>query len=97
VGHHIKDWINNPEAVLREAIPKCLYTGLLRLEITFYRSEYRQTITEPEINREMATLKRVLVPEQLFYNPIANQWNILCGAVNANIVLFWIEIMVWRL
>ena len=87
VGHHIKDWVNNPEIVLQEAIPKCLETGLLRLEITFYRTLEHQTITEEEIHKEMQTLRSVLVPEQLHYNSISNQWNLLCDNVNANLVL----------
>ena len=87
IGHHIKDWINNPEKVLQEAIPKSLETGLLRLEITFYRNEELQTLTEKEIKREMATLRDVLVPEQIYHNPINEQWNLLCDKVKNNLVI----------
>ena len=87
IGHHIKDWVNNPETVLQEAISSCLDTGLLRLEITFYRTPEQQTITDKEINGEMETLRSVLVPEQLYYNSISNQWNLLCDMVNSNLVI----------
>ncbi|KAK8886218.1 hypothetical protein M9Y10_041677 [Tritrichomonas musculus] len=36
VGNHYSDWIDNPEQILKESISKCVETGLLRLEITFY-------------------------------------------------------------
>jgi hypothetical protein len=41
IGHHIKDWINNPEKELQQASPASIPYGLLRLKITFYRKEYK--------------------------------------------------------
>ena len=46
VGSHIGDYISNPNDKLKKAIMLAKDTGLLRLEVTFYRHSKREKLTK---------------------------------------------------
>jgi hypothetical protein len=87
MGNHIADWCNNPEPVLKQAIDKSLDTGLLRLEITFYRDVYNSTLTRDYINEKMEYLRQLVTPELLYHNPITTQWQLLLQTISYNLLL----------
>jgi hypothetical protein len=91
VGSHIIDWCNNPEEVLKQSISKSLDTGLLRLEITFYRNNTEEQlaifVTEEHIKEQMEWLKQQITPEQIYYNPISTQWTLLAQNINYNMCI----------
>jgi hypothetical protein len=74
VGSHVADWVNNPEKELYYAIPKSLETGLLRLEITFYRNNTRKQLDPGFIESQMDYLEQLIPQHLLFHNPIAKQY-----------------------
>lgn len=74
VGKHYADWMDYPEDILKESISKATDTGLLRLEITFYIEN--QVITADYIEEHLNYLSNLLPKELLYYNSIANQWQI---------------------
>jgi hypothetical protein len=65
VGNHFMDQCNNPEKELKEAIRKSLESGLLRLEITFYRLNTTELLTEKFIKEHMDFLTKCIPPELL--------------------------------
>jgi hypothetical protein len=85
VGSHIAHWCNNPEKELKEAIVNSLSTGLLRLEITFYRKGERQHLTQDFVEEQMDFLEGLIPPDLLHYNPISNQYALLLERVHSNI------------
>jgi hypothetical protein len=87
VGNHFADWCNNPEPELKEAIKKSLDTGLLRLEITFYRYNVDGILTQDYIEEQMDYLETIIPPTLLFYNPISTQWKLLLNKVKFNLVI----------
>jgi hypothetical protein len=67
IGSHIADWCNNPEKELKEAIPKSLDTGLLRLETIFYRLGTSELLTSDFIEEQMEFLKQSIPPHTLYF------------------------------
>jgi hypothetical protein len=91
VGNHFYHWTNNPEMELKKAINNCLDTGILRLEITFYRLGTSQTLPQDFIEKHMEYLSECIPPNLLYYNPISTQWNLLLEHVSYNLCLVDIE------
>ena len=67
VGSHLGDYISNPNDKLKEAITLAQDTGILRLEITFYRHSTNEEITKNFIHAHMNYLKELL-PSELIYH-----------------------------
>jgi hypothetical protein len=87
VGNYYADWCDNPEKELKKAIASSLETGILRLEITFYRLGTNALLTKSFIEQEIHYLANLIPPDLLFYNPIATQWNHLLNNVHYNLCL----------
>jgi hypothetical protein len=87
VGNHFMDWCNNPEKELNKAIKESLETGLLRLEITFYRYNTTELLTREFVEDRMEFLEQCIPPDLLYYNPIAKQWELLLQKVSSNICI----------
>jgi hypothetical protein len=87
IGSHIADWCNNPEKELKEAISKSLDTGLLRLEITFYRLGTDKLLINDFIQEQMDFLKNAIPPHLLYYNSIPAQYSLLLEHVQNNICI----------
>ena len=85
VGNHYANWINCPEHILRDTIPKATETGLLRLETTFYIRD--TALTEQYIQQRMQYLEQLLPPHLIYYNPIQTQWNLLLSCVLYNMLV----------
>ena len=88
VGSHIGDYISNPNKNLKNAIIKAKDTGLLRLEITFYRHTTNQPLTKDFINTHMNYLKDILPNELIYHNSISNQFNLVCNNIVHNICIY---------
>ena len=86
VGNHMLDWISNPEQVLKESISKCLDTGLLRLEITFYM-EGIQVMEERYIEKHMDWLQKLIPPSLIYHQPISKQWELYASTITSNLCL----------
>ncbi|KAK8836650.1 hypothetical protein M9Y10_037586 [Tritrichomonas musculus] len=93
IGSHINDWINNPEPILRDSIEKSLETGLLRLEFTcyVYSEEVVNKLTKEDVIEEMEYLHNLMSPELIYYNPIQNQFNLLCDNILYNICIIDVD------
>ena len=95
VGSHINDWCNNPELELNRAINNSLETGILRLEITFYRYDTDKPLTKEFVTEQMDYLENLVSgernPEVIYYNSIENQFNNLCDNILYNICLLDID------
>ena len=63
VGSHIGDYISNPNDNLKNAIIRAKDTGILRLEITFYRHNTRGILTKDFIYTHMNYLKELIPSE----------------------------------
>jgi hypothetical protein len=88
VGNYLANWCNNPEKELAFPIPKSLNTGLLRLEITFYRQDLNDIpLTRDFIEESTDYLKSCIPPNLLYYNPIQTQWDVLLDKFHNNICL----------
>jgi hypothetical protein len=87
VGNHYADWCDNPEKELKKAIEASLETGILRLEITFYRLGTRALLTKSFVEEHLNYLANLIPPELLFHNPIATQWDLLLQNVHYNTCL----------
>ncbi|KAK8837707.1 hypothetical protein M9Y10_036247 [Tritrichomonas musculus] len=85
VGNHYSDWIDNPEQILKQSISKCVETGLLRLEITFYIQNC--AVTQDYINKHLDYLTNLLPPNLLYYNSIPNQWKLIQSAIKYNLLI----------
>ena len=66
VGSHIGDYISNPNDILKKAIMLGKDTGILRLEIVFYRHSTREKITKSFIHTHINYLKELL-PSEIKY------------------------------
>ena len=88
VGSHIGDYISNPNENLQNAIIKAKDTGLLRLEITFYRHTNNQPLTKDFIYTQMNYLRELLPNELIYHNPINNQFNLVCNNIVHNICIY---------
>lgn len=95
VGCHINDWCNNPELVLNRAINNSLDTGILRLEITFYRYDTDNILTEEFIKGEMDWLQQLVTSKNgdnvIYYNSIQNQFNNLCNNILYNVCILDVD------
>lgn len=89
VGSHIKDWVQNPEPILEEAINKPLDTGPLRLEITLYLYEDANLPEEGYYTDNMSWLKGLFnsTGDIIRYNPIQTQFYLFCKCVPINLCL----------
>ena len=88
VGSHIGDYISNPNKNPKNAIIKAKDTGLLRLEITFYRHTTNQPLTKDFINTHMNYLKELLPNELIYHNSISDQFNLVCNNIGHNICIY---------
>ena len=76
---HIGVSISNPKNTLNNAIIEAKDTGLLRLEITFYRHTRNEPLTRNFILKYMNYLKEKHPDESIYYNSINNQSNLVCN------------------
>jgi hypothetical protein len=67
IGNHFMDWCNTPEKELKKAIKESLDSGLLRLEITFYRLNTTQLLTQKFVEERVNFLTECFPPELLYY------------------------------
>ena len=88
VGSHIGDYISNPNNNLKKAIVDAKDTGILRLEITFYRHSTKEKLTKNFIHTHMNYLKELLPNELIYHNPINNQFNLVCNNIVHNICIY---------
>ena len=88
VGSHIGDYISNPNDKLKKAIMLAKDTGILRLEITFYRHSSKEKVTKEFILTHMNCLKYLLPIELIYHNPINNQFNLVCNSILHNICIY---------
>ena len=88
VGSHIGDYISNPNNNLKKAIINAKDTGILRLEITYYRHSTNEKLTKKFINTHMNYLKELLPNELIYHNPINNQFNLVCNNIVHNICIY---------
>ena len=87
VGSHIGDYISNPNDKLKKAIMLAKDTGILRLEITFYRHATSEKLTKEFILDHMNYLKELLPSELIYHNPFNNQFNLVCKNIH-NICIY---------
>ena len=88
VGSHLGDYISNPNDKLKKTIMLAKDTGILRLEITFYRHAINEKLTKEFILDHMNYLKELLPSELIYHNPINNQFNLVCNNNIHNICTF---------
>ena len=88
VGSHLGDYIFNPNDKLKKAIMLAKDTGILRLEITFYRHATNEKLTKEFILDHMNYLKELLPSELIYHNPINNQFNLVCNDIIHNICIY---------
>ena len=77
VGSHIGDYISNPNDKLKKAIMLAKGTGILGLEITFYRHATNEKLTKEIIFDHMNYLKELLPSELIYHKSINNQFNLV--------------------
>ena len=88
VGSHLGDYISNPNDKLKKTIMLAKDTGILRLEITFYRHAINEKLTKEFILDHMNYLKELLPSELIYHNPINNQFNLVCSNIIHNICIY---------
>ena len=88
VGSHLGDYISNPKDKLKEAIMSAKDTGILRLEITFYRHSTKEKLTKEFILTHMNYLKELLPNKLIYHNSITNQFNLVCNNIVHNICIY---------
>ena len=88
IGSHIGDYISNPNNNLKKAIMLAKDTGLLRLEITYYRHSTNQPLTKDFIYTHMNYLRELLPNELIYHNSINNQFNLVCNNIIHNICIY---------
>ena len=88
VGSHIGDYISNPNEKLKKAIMLAKGTGILRLEITFYRHATNEKLTKEFILDHMNYIKELLPSELIYHNSINNQFNLVCNNIVHNICIY---------
>ena len=87
VGSHIGDFISNPNDKLKKAIMLAKDTGILRLEITFYRHAANEKLTKEFFLDHMNYLKELLPSELIYHNSFNNQFNLVCNNIVHNICI----------
>ena len=85
VGSHIGDFISDPNDKLKKAIMLAKDTGILRLEITFYRHATNEKLTKEFFLDHMNYLKELLPSELNYHNSFNNQFNLVCNNIVHNI------------
>ena len=88
VGNHLGDYISLPNDKLKEAITLAQDTGIIRLEITFYRHSNDDKLTKNFIHTHMNYLKELLPSELIYHNSINNQFNLVCNNIVHNICIY---------
>ena len=88
VGSHIGDYISNPNDKLKQAIMLARDTGILRLEITFYRHSTKENVTKNFIHTQMNYLKELLPSELNYHNSLNNHFNLVCNNILHNICIY---------
>ena len=88
VGSQLGDYISNPNDKLKEAIMLARDTGILRLEITFYRHSTEEKLTKNFIHTHMIYLKKLLPSELIYHNSINNQFNLVCNNIVHKICIY---------
>ena len=88
VGSHIGDYISNPNDKLKKANMLAKDTGIVRLEITFYRHATNEKLTKEFILDHMNYLKELLPSELIYHNLINNQFNLVCNNIVHNICIY---------
>ena len=88
VGSHLGHYISNPNDKLKKANMLAKDTGILRLEITFYRHATEEKLTEEFILTHMNYLKELLPSELIYHNSINNQFNLVCINIVHNICIY---------
>ena len=88
IGSHIGDYISNPNDKLKKAIMLAKDTGMLRLEITFYRHSTEEKLTKEFIVTHMNYLRVFLPSELIYHNSINNQFNLVCNNIIHNICIY---------
>ena len=63
-------------------------SGIIRLEITFYRHSTTEKLTKDFTHTHMNYLKELLPNELIYHNPINNQFNLVCTNVIHNICIY---------
>ena len=88
VGSHLGQYVSNPNDNLKKANMLAKDTGILGLEITFYRHSTNAKLTKEFILTHMDYLKELL-PSELFYNNPNNiQFNLVCNNIVHNICIY---------
>ena len=87
VVSHLGHYISNPNDKLKKAKMLAKDTGILRLEITFYRHATNEKLTKEFILTHMNYLKELLPCELIYHNPINNQFNLVCNNIIHNICI----------
>ena len=88
VGSHLGHYISNPNDNLKKANMLAKDTGILRLEITFYRHSTNEKLTKEFILTQMDYSKELLPSELFYHNPINNQFNLVCNNIVHNICIY---------
>ena len=88
VGSHLGHYISNPNDNLKKANMLAKDTGILRLEITFYRHNTNEKLTKEFILTHMNYLKELLPSELIYHNSINNQFNLVCNNIVHNICIY---------
>ena len=88
VGSHLGHYISNPNDKLKKANMLAKDTGILRLEITFYRHATNEKLTKEFILTHMNYLKELLPSELIYHNSINNQFNLVCNNIVHNICIY---------
>ena len=88
VGSHLGHYISNPNDKLKKANMLAKDTGILKLEITFYRHATNEKISKEFILTHMNYRKELLPCELNYHNPINNQFNLVCNNIIHNICIY---------
>ena len=88
VGSHLGDYISNPNLDLKQAIKKAKDTGILRLEITFYRHATDKHLSESFVLDNMRYLQELLPNNLVYHNSIENQFNLVCDNIVHNVCIY---------
>ena len=88
VGSHLGHYISNPNDKLKKANMLSKDTGILRLEIIFYRHASEEKLTKEFILNHMNYLKELLPSELIYHNSINNQFNLVCNNIVHNICIY---------
>ena len=74
---------SNPN--LKEVIDKAKETGILRLEITFYRYNTETVLTKEIITNNINSLREISQSNSVYKNSNDNKYNLVCNKVTQNV------------